>query len=391
MNTSNPEKKYSEPGGAPLVVHIVHRLAMGGLENGVINLINKMPFHEFRHAIICLSEATEFRKRIQRQDVICYELHKKEGLDITVYLRLWKLLRALRPDIVHTRNLGTLDCQLISFLAGINCRVHGEHGRDSNDLDGKNRKNILLRRILSRFVDQYIALSKDISGWLMTEINVPPKKISQIYNGVDADKFTPGNSQEYNHGDLRYIGTVGRLQAEKNQQDLVRAFQILKKRYHSSDSIKLVIVGDGPDRDKLATLVSGASIENDVIFSGTRDDIDLQMRRLTVFVLPSLTEGVSNTILEAMATALPVVATHVGGNPELIINGVTGCLVPPGRPDEMADAIDLYITHPKLAKKHGRASRERVLAQFSMNSMVSQYADLYHSVMFKKGKVLCAG
>ena len=110
------------------IVHVIDRLAIGGMENGVVNLINTMPRDRFRHSIVCIKQATDFRNRIRRDDVEIFELNKNEGKDPAIYLRFWKLLRRLRPEIVHTRNIGTLDLAPVAALAGVPIRVHGEHG-----------------------------------------------------------------------------------------------------------------------------------------------------------------------------------------------------------------------------------------------------------------------
>src|SRR5262249_16334432 len=130
----------NESGEKPLVAHIIHRLAVGGLENGLVNLINHTPAERYRHAIVALTEVTDFRNRIHRKDVPVFSLHKSKGQDFNTYGRLFRVLRTLHPDIVHTRNLGTLEYLVPAAFAGIACRIHGEHGRDVHDLDGSSPK-----------------------------------------------------------------------------------------------------------------------------------------------------------------------------------------------------------------------------------------------------------
>ena len=112
----------------PLVAHILYRFAVGGLENGVVNLVNRIPEHRYRHVIISLTDSTDFKQRINRDDVEIYCLHKQPGHDIGLYWRLWKLLRRIKPDITHTRNLAALEMVVITLLAGVKRRVHSEHG-----------------------------------------------------------------------------------------------------------------------------------------------------------------------------------------------------------------------------------------------------------------------
>lgn len=144
----------------PLIAHVIFRLAVGGLENGLVNLINRTP--QYRHAIVCMTDYTAFHRRIEHDAVSLHALHKREGHDPGVFVRLWRLLRALKPDVVHTRNMSALEAQLPAWLAGVRGRVHGEHGRDMHDLDGSNRNYQWLRRAYRPLVHRYIPLSRDL-------------------------------------------------------------------------------------------------------------------------------------------------------------------------------------------------------------------------------------
>ncbi len=149
---------------------------------------------------MCLTEAGEFAKRITAPDVQVIELHKRPGHDLGLYWRLWKTLRALRPAIVHTRNLATLEMQFVAALLPGVKRVHGEHGRDVFDLHGTNRKYNLLRKAARLVVQRYIAVSKDLEQWLIGTVGVPPARVRQIYNGVDQDKFHPAQRRQARRG-----------------------------------------------------------------------------------------------------------------------------------------------------------------------------------------------
>jgi len=375
----------------PLVVHIIFRLDFGGLENGLVNLINNMPAEKYRHAIICASDYTDFRKRINKADVAVFALHKKPGNDLGAYIRLWKLLRKLKPDIVHTRNLGTIEYVIPAMLAGVKCRVHGEHGRDMSDIDGTNKKYIFLRRFYSIFLHRFIALSKDLEQWLLNTVNIKRQKVVQLYNGVDLMRFNglleekalPTGVPQIQVDDI-LIGTVGRLQAEKDQTTLIKAFAQV---YASAEkNIKLLLIGDGPDKPQLEALVTENVLTDHVIFLGARNDIPELFSKLDIFVLPSRGEGISNTILEAMASGLPVIATRVGGNPELVEENKTGMLVPSDHPEKMANALHIYIKDMTLARKHGEAGRKRVETLFSMSNMVKNYTQVYDSLLAASSK-----
>ena len=369
----------------PLIAHIIHKLDYGGLENGVVNLINRMPHSEWRHCIICMTDYTEFSKRIQRPDVELIALHKPEGKAWSTYLQLWRVLRQLRPDIVHTRNLAALEGQVPAFFAGIHGRVHSEHGWDVGDLNGSNRKHRLLRRLIRTFVQQYIALSQDIERYLRDSIGVPRKRLAQIYNGVDDSCFAPQGdvaAAPWEAEDMFVFGTVGRVQAVKDQLTLVRAFAALLERFpQAREHARLLIVGDGPLLPQLRQEVAQAGLTDLVWLPGSRDDIPALMRVMDVFVLPSLSEGISNTILEAMACSLPVIASRVGGNPELIDAGQTGALVPVANVTQLADVMAGYWQQPTMASRQGQIARKTIESRFSMQRMVDQYVAVYRKVL----------
>ena len=175
----------------PLVLHVVHRFDTGGLENGLANLINHMPPQAYRHAVLALTEVTEFRRRVQAPGVEFLALRKPPGQGFKVYPQLWRLLRRLRPAIVHTRNLGPLEMQVVAAAARVPVRIHGEHGREVDDLDGDNRHLQRVRRIYSPFVHRWVALSQDLQSYLVNKVGIPQDRITQIYNGVDATRFSP--------------------------------------------------------------------------------------------------------------------------------------------------------------------------------------------------------
>ncbi len=372
---------------APLVVHIIHRLAVGGLENGLVNLINHMSADHYRHAVVCMTQSTEFRLRIKKPDVEVYELHKKPGHDFRLYFRLWRLLRRLRPAVVHTRNIGTLECQFIALLAGVHARVHGEHGRDMNDIDGRNMTYLRLRKVFRPLISRYIAVSRDLAQWLREQVQVPPERVVQIYNGVDMQRFRPRASWLREALPVGFappggvvLGTVGRMSGEKDQLTLLRAF-IRARAACPRSLLRLVLVGDGPLKSDIEREIQAAQLAGHVWAPGARGDIAEILRALDIFVLPSLGEGVSNTILEAMASGLPVIATRVGGNPELVVENATGVLVPAANPEIMAQAMVNYVTQPILMRRHGEAGRMRIEREYSMDAMVRQYMAVYDAAL----------
>lgn len=373
----------------PLVMHLLYSFDVGGLENGVVNLINHMPADRFRHAVIALAHCSPgFTKRVQRPDVDFISLNKPPGHAIKLYPQLFRLFREMRPEIVHTRNLAALEAVVPAALAGISARVHGEHGWDSFDCEGSSRKYRIVRRLYSPLVSRYVALSTQIEDYLVDRVGIERSRIERICNGVDTKRFHPVAARQRlagcpfgeSEGQV-VIGTVGRLQPIKDQLTLVRAVAIARKMGEAGERIRLVIAGDGPLRAEVEAEVRARGIGGITWLAGARSDVPDVMRSLDIFALPSKSEGISNTILEAMASGLPVVATAVGGNGELVVPGETGGLVAPEDPNGMADALMCYAADPVLRRYHGIAARCRIDAQFSIDNMVARYTQLYDSML----------
>jgi sugar transferase (PEP-CTERM/EpsH1 system associated) len=366
------------------IVHIVHRFDTGGMENGMVNLLNTLSPERYRHTVVALTEYSDFRHRITAQPVEFHALHRAPGHGLSWAVRLWKLLRQLKPDLVHTRNLAALEAQFVAAAAGVRATVHGEHGRDVFDLYGQNWKYNLLRRTARPLVSNYVAVSRDLETWLRRAIRVPPRKLHQIYNGVDSAKFQPrvGPRPEFAHPDSIVFGSVGRMVEVKDYPTLTRAFiQLVHQQPERAARARLVIVGEGPARAACLALLQAAGLAHLAWLPGERDDIAGIMQVLDVFVLPSKNEGISNTILEALASGLPVIATAVGGNVELVEAGVNGVLVQPGDVAGMAQALLGYLDAPARIAEHGENARRQAEQRFSIPAMAEAYAAVYDQTL----------
>lgn len=372
----------------PLIAHVVYHFGTGGMENGVVNLINHLPAGRYRHAIVSLTDHTDFRQRIRRAEVSFHDLHKRPGHDLGLYRRLAAVLRRLKPAIVHTRNLNALEAQFVAAALRVPGRVHGEHGRDVFDLAGRNWKYNLLRRAARPLIHRYIAVSRDLARWLTDTVGVNPHKLSQIYNGVDSQRFRPRAGERpdvapagFLAGAQCVIGSVGRMVAVKDYPTLVRAFIRLQAMAAEPQGLRLVLVGDGPERAVCETLARDAGLAGQVWFAGARDDIPEVLRLMDLFVLPSLGEGISNTILEAMATSLPVLASRVGGNPELVRPGETGSLFAAGDTEGLARLLREYALDADRRAREGAAARARVEREFALERMAAAYQAVYDDIL----------
>src|SRR5215831_865701 len=366
----------------PLILHAIHHLVTGGMENGLVNLINHLPADRYRHAIACIEDFSDFRTRIRREDVEVFALHRSRIGASGVRREIYRLCRRLRPALVHSRNQSGLDALLPARLAGVRS---SEHGWDVDNLDGRRWKPRLLRRLHSPFVDQYITVSKDLQRFLTERIGIAPKRITQIYNGVDVERFAPARTPPAIRlpvgfeGDSRVrIGSVGRIQPVKDHATLLRAVAgLVERRPELRPVARLVLVGDGPLREAISAQARTLGIADIVWLPGASDQVRELLQTFDVFVLPSLNEGISNTVLEAMASGLPVLASAVGGNVELVDDGVTGRLFRASDPQELATVLEHYLDDAGLRRRHGAAAREAAERRFSLAAMIDNYAAVY--------------
>ena len=382
---------------APLVVHVVYRFGVGGLENGVVNLINRLPVDRWRHAIISLTDVSEaFARRIQRTDVEMIALQHGPGHLVRDYPRLYRVFGSLAPAIVHTRNLAALEAVVPAWAARVPVRIHGEHGWDMQDPAGKRKRYRLVRRLYQPFVTRYVALSQHLESYLERAVGIAADKIEQIYNGVDTERFVRARGVRvaipgcpFDPARHWLVGTVGRMERVKDPVNLAQAFiHALARQPAATGRMRLVLVGDGALRSEVAHIVEQAGVADRVWFAGERSDVADVMRGLDCFALPSLAEGVSNTILEAMATGLPIVATRVGGNAELIEHSLTGTLVPVADSMALAQGVLGYFNDEPLARRHGTAARHAAERRYSLARMIQDYGSMYERALVQAGVAL---
>lgn len=367
------------------MAHLLYRFSTGGMENVIVQLINGLPHNEFKHTIIAITDADPvFAKRITRQDVQIIELHKPPGQPFRLYPAMYALLRKIKPDVLHSCNLAALEFAPVALLAGVRRRVHAEHGWDVGDPNGSNRRYRFLRRIYKHSVNHFVAVSAELHEYLINAVGVAQSKVSLIPNGVDTEKFRPRQDGDqppegfpFNRSEHWVVGTVGRLVPIKNQAMLAEAFvRLVLANPLGAERLRLAIVGDGPLSDSLLDIFKKANLLDRLWMPGGRSDVAEVLRALDCFVLPSFAEGTSCTLQEAMATALPIVATDVGGNADLLGHGRFGLLVPS---DDCAEMIEVIKSRfeSRNSKNKGEDSRSAIVERYSVIGVLELYRELF--------------
>ena len=367
------------------VMHVVFAFQPGGMEMGVLKLVNGLDRRRIQSAICSTQTARELNSLLSPQ-VPLFEFRRREGNDPRLVWNLYRLFARERPHIVHTHAWGTLIEGLTAArLAGVPIVVHGEHGT----LQLRHRQRILQRYAWSR-VDRVHSVSTRLAERMAHEVGFPPDRIQTIHNGVDLSRFRGAiSAADARHAlalpvDGPIVGAVGRLVPVKDHVSLVEA---IARMGRDGARATAVIAGEGPLRGTIEARASALGVTEQIRLLGHRQDVDVVLAALDVFVLPSRSEGLNNTILEAMAAGIPVVATRVGGADEMVIDGETGVLVPAASPEALATALRRLLSDGALRTAMGRAGRSRAERDFDLAKTVRKYERLYTELADESGCV----
>ena len=359
------------------VAHVFLTLNIGGMEKVGSDLIENLDPERFENYILCLKEIGAFGEQLKNKGLRVDCLNKREGFSLSTIVQLMQYFRANKIDVVHTNNSAPhFWAGIAATLCGIRPRIHTNHGRN---FDWSGRRKVL-DQLSSRLSSRIVCVSQDSADMLIRHDKVNPSKVRVIANGINTDAFAPQGSDRsvrsaLGVGDAEVlIGSIARFSTDKDQATLIKAFHQLLPDHGEA---RLLLVGDGETRAILHKLVRDLSIEDKVVFTGFRSDVVEILRSLDIYVLPSHTEGMSISLLEAMSTQLPVVASRVGGNPEIVTHGVNGLLVEESNVDDMTQNLLDLIENRPLAEKLALAARNTVVENYSFRKMILQYQQLY--------------
>ena len=364
----------------PTVGHVLHRLDRAGAEVLAGDLALKLQ-DRYRFVFLCLDGVGPLGEHLASLGFDVVELGRKPGLDWSVARRLRSAVKHYGINLLHAHQYTPFFYAALSRRLGSSPPIlFTEHGRHYPD--ERKPKRVLANRWLIKPSDRVTAVGRFVKQALIDNEGIAEGLIKVIYNGIDPDAFPPADAASRSQA-RRLIGVddetplimqVARFHPVKDHKTAVRAFA---ETLSFVPNAVLYLVGDGGQRQTIEVLCREMDIQDQVRFLGTRDDVAQLVPGADVFMLSSLSEGVSVTLLEAMATGLPIAATDVGGNPEVVEHGTTGLLSPRGDHNALAANLVTLLQDPAQRQAFGRAGRARLLDVFTQDRMHREYTELY--------------
>jgi sugar transferase (PEP-CTERM/EpsH1 system associated) len=363
------------------VLQVVTQVAMGGTEMALLSVMAGLNDGRFQQGICAVRRWDSNMPVPVSVGASVFVASGRKGRELSL-LRLMRAIKQFKPDIVHSRNWGSIEAIPAARLAGVRAVVHSEHGYELDILQGLPLRRRLLRRAVYGMADAVFTVSRDLRDYHARQAWFPADRIRVINNGVDITRFKPRlEVRRLTRERLKLpqesllVGSIGRLVPIKDHHTLLRAAEIMLRRGMAVD---ILLGGSGPELERLkdyATRSCELQGRVHIVMAGF-EIVDL-LNAMDIFVLPSVCEGMSNTLLEAMACGLPVLATSTGGTPEVLQEGRTGWLFRPGDARALALGLENLAANLELRRQFGEAGRLRVVEQFSINRMVEQYRNLY--------------
>lgn len=374
--------------GARNILHLIETTELGGgAENVLVNLIRHLDRREF-YSIAGLVRDGSLSQRLRESGVETFIISERRPIDLRFLLGLVALIKRQRIELIHSNEfwMNTYGC-MAAMITGVPIitTVHGK-----NYYWEKFRRR-LAYRFAARCSARMVAVSEDIRRFLIGGVGAAPYNLVTVYNGIDPKRYGPSEEETQKGPNVRtqlgiantasVVGTVGSLYPVKGHTNLLKAAAQVVKVF---PGIVFLIIGKGGLLSQLQDEAAQLKIESSIRFLGFRDDIPELLQAMDIFVLPSLSEGVPLSLLEAMAAGKPVVATHVGGNPEVVVDEETGFLVQPNDPGNLASRIIVLLKDKPLALKLGVNGQQRLRENFSLERMVNAYRDLYQEALLRK-------
>lgn len=364
------------------ILHIFNYLGLGGTELTALRMIANLEKDLFENEL-CAVRGFDPTMVIQRypQGRVAVPDGDLNGFQLMIS-RLVRIIKKVKPHIVHSRNWGTIEAIPAARLAHVPVVIHSEHGYEVTNVHGMPLRQRLLRRAVYPLANAFVTVTNELRDYHASQAWVSAKRIRVIENGIDTQLYCARPStraearQKLEIPENRFVvGTVGRLVAIKDHGTLLKAVENVAR---GGVNIHAVIAGSGPELNRHQQMVTSSdALAGRVSFLGAVQEVWQVLNALDVFVLTSLSEGMSNTLLEAMASCLPVIATGVGGNREVVEEGRSGWLFTVGDEQELSNRLRALAADANLRESFGTAARERVVRRFSLDRMVEEYRRLY--------------
>lgn len=368
------------------ILEVTHDLNIGGLQRVVVDLAKNLNKEKFNVTVCALKSGGPLEGELKTAGIKIIKIQHTPGrVDYFSFWKLYKILKTEKPDIIHTHNTHPLiDGTIASLLSGVPVRIHTDHARQFPD---KNRY-MMIERLFSRFIEKMITVSNHTKGNLVSYEKISPEKIEVIINGIDGRKYCTSVDQWKKKNELGIvekkkpiIGLGVRLSRQKGIEYLLDAVKLLKEDF---PDILLLIAGEGELSEELRLKAERLNITDSVLFLGPRLDMNEILKVLDIYVLPSIWEGLPLVILEAMAASLPIVATDVGGNREVIREGENGFLVRPKDSRALYLAIKKILDSNDLKQSFSINSLTLFQKAFSLDKMVLEYEKVFENYNIKK-------
>jgi glycosyltransferase involved in cell wall biosynthesis len=360
-------------------LYVIPTLARGGAEKQLWLLASRLPREEFEVHVCALDRGGAYERPLREAGVDVAVIDRCWRVDPVAYWRLRNHIRRIRPDVVHTWCFAANSYgRLAALSAGVRSVVASERCVDR----WKGWHELAIDRYLARHTRHIVANCRGVRDFYASR-GLPPNKFIVIPNGIGLVERAADGSRESPLANLglpdtaRMVAVVGSLTGQKRIKDLIWAADLLKV---IRDDVHLLVIGDGPQRWRLERFRDQVQIRDRVHFLGERDDVTRLLPYLDCMWLASAYEGMSNAVMEAMAAGLPVVATDIPGNRELVVPERTGYLVPVGDRAGFARWTNLLLNDRERAARMGEAGRQRVLAEFSIERMVERYVEMYRGL-----------
>ncbi len=369
------------------IMQITHDLNYGGLQKLVVDISKNLDKSRYQVSVCALREGGPLEEGLLKEDIRIIKLPpSNNGADYLSFWKLYKIFKEEKPDIVHTHNTQPfVEGGVAAILAKVPVHIHTDHGRQFPD----KRRYMFAEWVFSHFANQMVAVSENLKEDISRYEGIRLDKIKVILNGINGSKYNNKIDKNKKRRELGIdnkhniiLGFVGRLSPEKGLTYLIKAMEALVKEF---PNLLLLIAGEGELLKELKREAIALGIEQNIRFLGPRSDINEILGIFDIFVLPSLREGLPLVLLEAAAASLPIVATDVGGNKQVVKHGANGLLIRHGDVDSLYNAVKKLIIDEGMRKEFGSKSHDLFINNFTIEKMIKKYETIYQDCLKSTG------